>query len=189
MGDQELDQLGDNIFDAIHLIALRNNGLTNRRMPSRKCEADKRVADKVLKRKNNTPQQRGQQQGQKAQPQRQKRFKPVSNATWQGGIIIHRTIRLSASGAGLSVSRLPRLPACASTACLWSVAWAAAKAATAPSAVQAEGAKTKCSGRAPGVKPGFSEEGTPILGQVSPQIPNTADNFTAGNIARFVNEW
>ena len=89
VGDQELDQLGDNIFDAIHLIALRNNGLTNRRKeiikPSRKCEADKRVADKVLKRKNNTPQQPGRQQDQKAQPQRQKRFKHVSNSQKQYG--------------------------------------------------------------------------------------------------------
>ena len=69
------------------------------------------------------------------------------------------------------------------------MARAAATAATAPAAVQAEGAKTKCSGGAPGGKPGFSEEGTPILGPVSPQIHNTADNFTVGNIARFVNEW
>ena len=87
--------MGDNIFNAIHLIALRNNGLTNMCKdiikPSRKCEADKRVADKVLKRKNNTPQQPGQQRGQKAQPQRQKRFKHVSNATWQRGIRIHRS--------------------------------------------------------------------------------------------------
>ena len=96
-----------------HLIALRNNGLTNRRKeiikPSRKCEADQRVAGKVLKRKNNTPQQPDQQRGQKAQPQQQKRFKHVSNATWQGEF--REAIRLSASGAGLSVSRLPRLPA------------------------------------------------------------------------------
>ena len=95
LGDQELDQLGDNIFDAIHLIALRNIGLTNRRKeiikPSRKCEADMRVADEVLKRKNNIPQQLGQQQGQKAQPQRQKKFKHVSNATWERGIRIHRS--------------------------------------------------------------------------------------------------